>query len=114
MSGGRDDSFVEFVVEQLRGLPGLRHRRMFGGHGLYQDRLFFGIVAGDRLYFKTDAASVGPYTARGMAPFRPNERQTLKHYYEVPTDVLEDAGELAAWALDAVRCHARQAGEQAR
>ena len=109
----RDDSFVDFVLDQLRLLPDVRCRRMFGGHGLYQARLFFGIIAGDRLYFKTDAASVAPYQARGMEPFRPNPRQTLKHYYEVPPDVLENVRELADWATEAVRCHARQVGEHA-
>ena len=33
----REDGFVEFVRDQLRGLDGkLEFRRMFGGHGLYQ------------------------------------------------------------------------------
>jgi len=30
-----DDSFKDFVLDQLGGLPGLRARRMFGGTGLY-------------------------------------------------------------------------------
>jgi DNA transformation protein len=110
----RDDSFKELVVEQLRDLRGLRCRRMFGGYGLYDGAAFFGIVAGDRLYFKTDAASVAPYEERGMEPFRPNPRQTLKHYFEVPPDVIEDPHQLATWAAEAVRCQGRQAGEAAR
>lgn len=36
-----------------------------------------------------------------MPPFRPNARQTLKNYREVPAEVLEDADELAAWARKA-------------
>jgi len=36
-----------------------------------------------------------------MKPFRPNATQTLKTYYEVPVDVLEDAGELTIWARQA-------------
>jgi TfoX/Sxy family transcriptional regulator of competence genes len=41
---------------------------------------------------------------RGMQPFRPNPRQTLKSYYEVPVDVLEDHEQLTVWARQAVAC----------
>jgi len=33
-----------------------------------------------------------------MHPFRPGAKQTLRQYYEVPVDILEDPQELAAWA----------------
>jgi len=33
-----------------------------------------------------------------MKPFRPNAKQILKTYYEVPVDIIEDAEELTAWA----------------
>ena len=36
-----------------------------------------------------------------MKPFRPNAKQILNAYYEVPVDVLEDAGELTIWAQQA-------------
>jgi DNA transformation protein len=102
-----DDGFKEYVLDQLHGLPGLRCRRMFGGYGLYQGSAFFGIIAGDRLYFKTDAGSVARYRERGMEPFRPTPRQTLKHYYEVPPDVLEAPAELLGWAETAARSQPR-------
>lgn len=96
----RDHQFVRFVVDQLQGLPGLECRAMFGGHGLYSEDLFFGIIAGGKLYFKTRPSTVGKYIELGMEPFRPNERQTLKNYYEVPVDVLEDHDDLRAWAVE--------------
>ncbi len=98
----REDGFVEFVRDQLRGLEGeLEFRRMFGGHGLYRDGVFFGILMDGRLYLKTSEATLGEFMSRGMEPFRPSERQTLKTYYEVPGDVLESPAELAEWALRA-------------
>lgn len=53
------DSFLDFVLEQLAALPGLRCRSMFGGHGLYYGEQFFGIVYDSRLYFKTHPALAG-------------------------------------------------------
>jgi DNA transformation protein and related proteins len=50
-----------------------------------------------------DKDSKEGYLARGMGPFRPNERQTLKSYYEVPSDVLADPEALLSWAGEAIR-----------
>ena len=52
--------------------------------------VFFGIISQARLYFKTTPTSRIAYVQRGMQPFRPNARQTLTSYYEVPVDILED------------------------
>lgn len=75
---------------------------MFGGHGLYQGEVFFGIIHKGRLYFKTDQASRAAYVQRGMKPFRPNAKQTLKTYYEVPVEIIEDDEQLTTWAGRAV------------
>ena len=95
------DGFTDFVLDQLSDLPGLTCRAMFGGQGLYCGRVFFGIVHKGRLYFKTNASTAPRYREREMTPFRPNATQTLNSYYEVPVDVLEDAGELMIWAQQA-------------
>jgi DNA transformation protein len=63
--------------------------------------VFFGIVHKSQLYFKTNAATAPRYRERKMKPFRPNAKQTLNTYYEVPVDILEDAGELTIWAQQA-------------
>ena len=96
-----DDLFVKFVLDQLQDLSGLECRAMFGGHGLYSEEVFFGIISSGKLYFKTRSSTREKYVEHGMEPFQPNERQTLKNYYEVPVDVLEDHDDLKAWALEA-------------
>ena len=76
---------------------------MFGGFGLYQDETFFGIVHKGKLFFKVDDSTVGAYRKHKMKPFRPNARQTLKSYYQVPVEVLEDPDELCVWARRAIQ-----------
>ena len=100
-------TFKDFIVDQLRGLRGVSCRAMFGGYGLYRRAIFFGILHKGRLYFKTDASNRPAYTKKGMKPFRPNGKQTLKNYYEVPVDVIEDDELLALWAQAAVRSAGR-------
>jgi DNA transformation protein len=95
------DGFMEFVLDQLAELRGLRCISMFGGFGLYRETTFFGIIHRGRLYFKTDEHTRAAYVARGMKPFRPNSKQTLKTYYEVPVEVIEDSEQLVTWATDA-------------
>ena len=99
----KSESFKEFVLDQLQSLGPVDCRSMFGGYGLYHQDTFFGIISKGQLYFKTDVASITDYLEREMKPFQPNSRQTLKNYYEVPVEILEDEEELAAWALKAVK-----------
>ena len=96
---GKNDGFKDFVLDQLIELRGVTCRAMFGGYGLYRGRIFFGIVHKGRLYFKTDETSRAAYLKRGMKPFRPNARQTLKTYYEVPVEIIEDREQFVAWAV---------------
>jgi DNA transformation protein len=98
-----DTSFRDFVLDQLRRLD-VTSRRMFSGYGLYRGGVFFGIVSRGRVYFKTNTTTRAAYIERGMQPFRPRPRQTLKSYFEVPVEVLEDGEELALWAKQAVDC----------
>ena len=99
-----DDSFKEFVLDQLGALPELRARAMFGAHGLYAGDKFFGILDEGRLFFKTDAATAPDYTARGMGAFTYESKGKVMTmaYHEVPPDVLENAPELMAWARRAM------------
>ena len=94
----RRDGFRDFVLDQLTELRGLTCRAMFGGYGLRYRETFFGIVHKGRLYFKVTPETVESYRAMGTKPFRATKTMTLKTYYEVPADILEDAALLAEWA----------------
>ena len=91
-------------MDQLRVLPELRAKPMFGGYGLYQSDQFFGILIQGRLYFKTDDQTRKAHTELGMGPFvYEKARRTMTiNYFEVPSDVLENSERLVAWAQLAV------------
>ena len=99
----KDDSFKDFILDQLYDVGNLDCRAMFGGFGLYSGSIFFGIIHKGRLYFKTDEITRAEYIKAGMEPFRPNSKQTLKNYYEVPIDVIEDPERLVDWASKAIK-----------
>ena len=98
----RHDSFKDFVLDQLSGLGEVSAKAMFGGWGLYSEGLFFGIIYRERLYFKTDPGTRPGYVRAGSKPFTPRRGQTLKNYYDVPVEVIEDPDRLAHWARGAI------------
>ena len=99
----KQDGFKDYVLDQVADLRGVTCRAMFGGYGLYQHGTFFGIIHKGRLYFKTDRITVTRYRDKGMKPFKPSAAQTLKNYYEVPVEVLEDSDDLTTWASQAIQ-----------
>ena len=85
------DSFRDFVLDQLREVPGdVQARPMFGGYGLYRNDVIFGILWKGRLFLKIPPRP-------GLKPFKPLPGKASMKYYEVPADVLESPSELAAW-----------------
>lgn len=105
----RDESFVDFVRGQLEDVIDLQVKRMFGGHGVYAGPVFFAIIHKGCLYFKTNAVTQGRYEEAGMLPFQPSEKQMLRHYYQVPVAIIEDANTLQTWALESVAIAAEKA-----
>ena len=96
------------MLDQLKDLDGVDARRMFGGYVLDRDETFFGILHRGKLYFKVDESTVGEDRKRKMKPFRPNPKQTLRSYYQVPVEIIEDGDRLGAWAEAAIRCQRKK------
>jgi len=96
-------SFLEFVLEQLDGVPRVTSRRMFGGVGLYSDDVFFGVLDNDTLFLKVNDETRPRYTRHRMPPFAPIPgKPPMRGYYQVPPSVLEDHDALVPWAREAV------------
>ncbi|MEO7413201.1 MAG: TfoX/Sxy family protein [Opitutaceae bacterium] len=100
--GSDRHAFKDFVLDQLLSIPQLEARPMFGGFGLYSGDRFFGIVWRDVLYFRTSPNTAKRYVDAGMDCFRPNPKQELRSYFEVPADVIERRSDLCTWATEAL------------
>jgi DNA transformation protein and related proteins len=108
----RDDTFKDYVMDNLADLQPVRCRPMFGGHGFYLADRFFGIIYRGRLYFRTDDSTRAAYVGRGAVPFRPRTGQGLAMYFEVPAEIVDDPDQLTAWARRAAAT--RQPGKTGR
>ncbi len=103
-----NNSYRDYVLEQLAIAGSVTARKMFGGVGLYLDGLFFALIADDRLYFKVDDTNRSDYETVGMGPFQPyDDKPYTMQYYEVPVEILEDRIDLCIWAKKARKIKSR-------
>ena len=102
-------AIIATLETSLTPLGVFRARPMFGGHGLYLDDLFFGLIAYDRFYLKTDEQNRGDFVKAKTKPFSfESERKGLvvTSYWQCPDAVMKDGRKLRQWigkALDAAR-----------
>ena len=105
----KSDKIIERLESSLTPLGVFRSRPMFGGHGLYLDDLFFGLIAYDKFYLKTDEQNRGDYMKARAKPFSFESKRkglVVTSYWRCPEAVMKDARKLRQWigkALDAAR-----------
>ncbi|MGD9805345.1 MAG: TfoX/Sxy family protein [Hyphomicrobiaceae bacterium] len=101
------NSELKLILEEmLAPLGPVALKRMFGGYGLFLDGLMFGLVSGDRLYFKTSEAGRAAFEAEGLGPFtyiKKNAPAVLTSYWQAPERLLDEPDEMVAWARTAHR-----------
>jgi DNA transformation protein and related proteins len=102
-------AIIERLEANLTPLGVFRSRPMFGGHGLYLDDLFFGLIAYDKFYLKTDEQNRSDYVKAKTKPFSFESARkglVVTSYWQCPDAVLKDGRKLRQWigkALDAAR-----------
>jgi DNA transformation protein and related proteins len=96
-----DDLFSAFGAITLR--------RFFGGEGICSGDIMFGMVFGERIYFKTNDETRKSYLAEGCEPFtfEKNGEVIVTGWYALPERLYDDPDELAEWARSACAVVAR-------
>ncbi len=110
----RQDSFVEYTLELLEPLGPVRARAMFGGWGLYDGGLMFGLIIEGRLYLKVDDVTRPAFEAAGCEPFvyTGAHKPVTMSYWTAPTDAQDDALALLPWARRGVEAARRAAAKK--
>ena len=100
----RPAGFIDHVTELLTPLGHVSARRMFGGHGLYCDGVFVGIVHDDTLYLKADAESRAEFERAACEIFsykRKGKVATL-NFYRAPGDAMDAPQRMLPWGRRAL------------
>ena len=101
---GRPKKDPQRFADLFRVFGPVAVRRMFSGEGLFVDGLMMGLVAGERIYLKADAAGRAAFEAEGCPQFmiRRGEKRIGLPYFEMPDRLYDDAEEFAVWARRAL------------
>ena len=109
--------YSAFVLELLEPLNGVSLRRMFGGAGLFCHGVMFGLIAGDRLYFKVGDDNRGDFEDAGRRPFvygTKNGAHGVLSYYEAPDSLFDEPEEMLEWASKALDVALRASAGKAK
>ena len=88
---------AEALLADLRGMPGLRTKAMFGGVGVFQESTMFAIVdRAGQCYLRADDETASEFERAGA------ERHGRMPYWQLPDEVRRDDARLRAWAERAV------------
>jgi DNA transformation protein and related proteins len=89
--------FVAFAEELLSSVGPVTVRRMFGGHGVYADGVFFAILDDDELFLKTDDETRARFVEADCRMWTyPGTDET--NYYRPPDEAHDDPESMAPWA----------------
>ena len=88
---------VEQYVSILTDAGEVTSKKMFGGYGLFEKGVMFGLVnSAGELHFRVDESTQGRYEAAGAA------KHGKMPYFQVPVSVLESESDCLEWAREAI------------
>ena len=100
-----NDDLLDILKDALSRLGTVYGRRMFDGVGAYFDGIFFAIIDGGVIYFRTSEATRANFEAEGSRAFTyatKNGPAQLGSYWRLPERLLDEPDELCDWAKGAV------------
>ena len=84
---------AEALVQTLEPVGVVTSRKMFGGHGVFENGVMFGIVdSKGSVFFRVGEEIEDAYLKAGAA------RHGKMPYYAVPESVMADSSSVAEWA----------------
>ena len=112
MSGFETDDLAELFAPCGK----IRVKRMFGGHGVYADGLFFALTFDGDIYLKADAVNEPRFIAEDLPPFLylpGNGRKPVTlSYRRMPETCFDDPETLRDWCSGAIAAARRAARKQ--
>ncbi len=100
-----DDGFLTYLLELLQPLGAVRHRRMFGGVGIYCDDVMFALTFDEQVFLRAQVDEQALFDARGMGPFTyeaQGKTARIASYWQMPPELVDEPDELIDWARRAV------------
>lgn len=88
------DEYVAYIQEKLEKLGKISFKKMFGGRGVYSNKLFIGIIAYGELYFKANDDIISIYKQYNSEQFcytyPKSNKEVRLNWWKVVDEILED------------------------
>jgi DNA transformation protein len=99
-----NEEFLNFVLDQLKGLGDFETKRMFGGVALLHQGSAFAKIKHDKVWLKADDRNRGEFAEFGMKQYTYGKDNSRKlNFYETPIEVIEDRDKLKAWVKRSIK-----------
>ncbi|MFT5780504.1 MAG: DNA transformation protein [Crocinitomicaceae bacterium] len=88
---------AQLLLDKLSSIDGITTKKMFGGHGVFQDGKMFGLVnTKGEIFLKANEETRDEYESKG----------SIKHskmpYFTIPDEVINDLDKFLIWAKKAI------------
>jgi TfoX/Sxy family transcriptional regulator of competence genes len=94
-----DEELITRVKSKLVTLN-TNSRKMFGGIGIFSEKIMFSLIYDGVLYFRSTEETASKYS-KDSFQFQHPSRDSKMPYWSVPEQVLSDEVKLKYWAYDA-------------
>lgn len=88
------NEYVEYIKEQLSPLGIITAKRMFGGYGVYANKIIVGIIVDNELYLKITNHSNNSEAEMTQFTYTRNNKIVKLPYWKIPEEILEDPKKL--------------------
>jgi DNA transformation protein len=78
----------------------INSRKMFGGIGIFSEKIMFSLIYNGVLYFRSTQELASKYS-RDSCQFEHPSRDSKMPYWSVPEQILNDKAKLSDWAYNA-------------
>ena len=87
-----NSGFVDYIIDLLSQYGNISARRMFGGYGIYLNKIMFAIIIDDELYFKADSHLSQEYKKANSHPFTYQRKDKIiaLSYWYIPAEIIEN------------------------
>ena len=95
--------FLSYAMDHLTAVMGeVNAKNMFGGTGVFQDEIMFGLIVDDALYFRADDTTVADYERAASRQFIyryvDSDKTARMPYWTVPAQAFGHGPTLREWA----------------
>ena len=94
-----DDELLVKVESLLTGLN-VQSRKMFGGIGIFSEKIMFSLIYDGVLYFRSTEEAASGYSSDSIQ-FQHPSRNSKMPYWSVPDEVMIDESKFNEWAYNA-------------